>query len=88
MKILIVAGGLDWPLLMDSTEKFDGLSWSLVGLLPRKVDGIRGISINNEIFFTGIPTIRLTKVINLVDTKNQKFFNMITKKNGALNMLI
>ena len=78
MKILIVAGGLDWPLLMDSTEKFDGLSWSLVGLLPRKVDGIRGISINNEIFFTGIPTIRLT--INLVDTTNQKFINLITKK--------
>ena len=77
---MIVAGGLYWPLLIDSSERFDGTSWKTVGSLPKKIDGIRGISINNEIFFTGISTIKLTKVINLVDTTNQKFINMITKK--------
>ena len=50
---MIVAGGLYWPLLIDSSERFDGTSWKTVGSLPKKIDGIRGISINNNIFITG-----------------------------------
>ena len=52
----IVVAGLDWPNFLDSTEKYDGSSWVEVktAVFPYKIDGIRGVSINNNIFITGI----------------------------------
>ena len=57
----IVVAGLDWPNFLDSTEKYDGSSWVEVktAVFPYKIDGIRGVSINNNIFITGKIKIKI-----------------------------
>merc|ERR1719300_1167394 len=54
-EVYIVVAGLDWPNYLDSTEMFDGSSWNYVksAKFPHRIDGIRGISIDNKIYVTG-----------------------------------
>ena len=46
---------------MDSTEKYDGISWVEVttAAFPYKIDGLRAVSINNNIFITGSKTCQV-----------------------------
>ena len=48
------AGGYTWSVGIDTTEIFDGSTWTNVGRLPRMMDGIRIINIDNQILSFGI----------------------------------
>ena len=48
------AGGYTWSAGIDTTEIFDGSTWTNVGRLPRLMDGIRIINIDNQILSFGI----------------------------------
>ena len=54
-KIYLVTGGYNGKKNIVSTEVMSssGSSWSYVGNLPTAADGLRGISVNNQIFVTG-----------------------------------
>ena len=53
-KMYLVTGGFNSGTII-STEVMSatGSNWSFVGNLPRATFGLRGISVNNQIFVTG-----------------------------------
>ena len=68
--MFLVTGGLDWPLFLSSTEiLMEGDSqWQVLSAaqLPLKIDGIRGVSINNNIYVTGMNFNENIKYINYI----------------------
>ena len=56
MQVFIVAGGWDGFLYLSSTEILigeDGKQWVDGPQLPRRLNGVRGVSIGNRFLLTG-----------------------------------
>ena len=56
VQVLLVAGGLDGDdTHLSSTEVLtgDSTAWTMATPLPRAVDGMRGISLDNTVYMTG-----------------------------------
>ena len=64
-----MTGGYNYPDKLSSTETLvDGAeAWTFAGELPVAMDGLRGVSLNNNIFMTGkIIVYKLLFIIILI----------------------
>ena len=56
VQVLLVAGGSNDDAYLSSTEVLtvDSPAWTMVTPLPRAVYGVRGVTLDNTVFMTGI----------------------------------
>ena len=50
----LVAGGSNGYHLLDSTEVFRDGEWTVVAPLPLALEGVRGVTLDNTVFMTGV----------------------------------
>ena len=50
----LVAGGSNDYHLLDSTEVFRDGEWTLMAPLPVALEGLRGVTLDNTVFMTGV----------------------------------
>ena len=50
----LVAGGSNDYHLLDSTEVFRDGEWTVVAPLPLALEGVRGVTLDNTVFMTGV----------------------------------
>ena len=50
----LVAGGSNGHHLLDSTEVFRDGEWTVVAPLPLALEGVRGVTLDNTVFMTGV----------------------------------
>ena len=50
----LVAGGSNDYHLLDSTEVFRDGEWTVVAPLPLTLEGVRGVTLDNTVFMTGV----------------------------------
>ena len=53
VKVLIVAGGKYNVEILSSVEIFEGESWRFIRDLPRALEGLTGINLDNTVFMIG-----------------------------------